>query len=435
MMVTATVLTGCGSKASTSEGENTEGTETTEVAEGEDSQEEAPAAGDGEVTEISFWTLSVRQDAVEAAIEQFHAKNPDVKVTASYYDTDGMKDACKVAASSQTLPNMWFNWGGALGSFYTDNGLTYDMTEYAANNGWNDKFLESALGLCNFNGELAGYPTSFNVLGTYYRKDMFAEHNLEVPTTFEEFEALCATLKEAGITPVSTAGLYGWHVMRVVELFVEHYAGEEMHNKLGSFEESWDCEPVIQALTKYKEFCDKGYFPDGFVTADPNDTRMAVFSGAAAMDVQGQWYDGQIIQDEQDIDNYDVFALPTGGTNRFSSFAEMVQFSAANTDKEIEACVRFMDFYQSEEMVSQYAEFYNLPLPVQGAEMPEGQPNVAKLMEMSATNGTFTITDQAFPPEVADVLFKVQDDIAGGTTTPEEGAKAIQAGIEAYKAK
>ena len=223
--------------------------------------------------------------------------------------------------------------------------------------------------------------------------------------------------------------------MRVVELFVEHYAGAEMHDRLGAFQESWDCEPVVQALAKYQEFCEKGYFPDGFITSDPNDTHMAVFSGMAAMDVQGQWWDGTIIQNEQDMNDFDVFAIPTGGTNRFSSFAEMVQFNANNSEKELEACARFLDFYQGPEFVAEYVEWYNLPLPIIGAEMPEGQPNVAKLMEMSQTNGTFTITDQSFPPEVADVLFGVQESIAGGTMTPEDGAKAIQAGIEAYQAK
>ena len=80
-------------------------------------------------TEVSFWTLNTRQNAVEPIVEAFNEANPDIKVTASFYDTDGIKDACKVAASSDTLPSMWFNWGGSLGSFYVDNDKTYDLTQ------------------------------------------------------------------------------------------------------------------------------------------------------------------------------------------------------------------------------------------------------------------------------------------------------------------
>ena len=354
-------------------------------------------------TEVSFWTLNTRQEAVEPIVEAFNEENPDIKVTASFYDTDGIKDACKVAASSDTLPSMWFNWGGSLGKFYADNGKTYDLTEYAEKNGWNDKFTESALNLCTFDDKLAGYPTSYNALGVYYNKQIFDDCGIEVPTTFEEFEAALKTLKDNGYTPMEAAGLNGWHVMRWVELLVEHYAGAELHDKMNTFEESWDNEAVVQALTKYKEWVDAGYFPDGFLTLDPN--------------------------------NYGVFAFPSDGDNRMSAFAEMTEFNANLSDEELDACVKFMDYYQSDENVEKYGEYYNVPLPVQGAEAPAEQVNVNGMLETSNENGTFTITDQAFPTEVADVLFNAQDAIANGEMTPEEGAANIQKAIEDYQAK
>ena len=386
-------------------------------------------------TEVTFWTLNTRQAAVEPIVEAFNEANEDVKVTASFYDTDGIKDACKVAASSDSLPDMWFNWGGSLGQFYVDNGKTYDLTAYAEENGWNDTFSPGALNLCTLSGQLCGYPTSYNVLGVYYNKTIFEECGIEVPTTFEEFEAACATLKEAGYVPMAAAGLNGWHVMRWVELLVEHYAGAELHDKMNSFEESWDNEAVVQALNKYKEWVDAGYFPDGFLTADPNDTIMSFGSGECAMDIQGQWYDGQLIQNELDVNNYGYFPFPSGDANRMSAFAEMTQFNKNLTDEELDACIRFTDFYYSDENVAEYGEYYNLPLPKTGATAPEDQINVDSMIETSNTNGTFTITDQAFPTEVADVLFNAQDAIANDQMTAEDAAANIQAAIEEYLAK
>ena len=386
-------------------------------------------------TEVTFWTLNTRQAAVEPIVEAFNEANEDVKVTASFYDTDGIKDACKVAASSDSLPDMWFNWGGSLGQSYVDNGKTYDLTAYAEENGWNDTFSPGALNLCTLSGQLCGYPTSYNVLGVYYNKTIFEECGIEVPTTFEEFEAACATLKEAGYVPMAAAGLNGWHVMRWVELLVEHYAGAELHDKMNSFEESWNNEAVVQALNKYKEWVDAGYFPDGFLTADPNDTIMSFGSGECAMDIQGQWYDGQLIQNELDVNNYGYFPFPSGDANRMSAFAEMTQFNKNLTDEELDACIRFTDFYYSDENVAEYGEYYNLPLPKTGATAPEDQINVDSMIETSNTNGTFTITDQAFPTEVADVLFNAQDAIANDQMTAEDAAANIQAAIEEYLAK
>ena len=386
-------------------------------------------------TELTFWTLNGRTEAVDAAVAKFNEANPDIVVTPSYYDTDGMKDACKVAASSDTLPSMWFNWGGSLGQFYVDNGKTYDLTAFAEANGWADFYSAGATGLCTLGGQLAGLPTSYNVLGVYYNKQIFADLGLEVPTTFEEFEALLPTIKEAGIFPMETGGLYGWHTMRWLELIIEHYAGQELHDELQAFTTSWDCEAVTQAFTKYKEWCDAGYFPDGFLTADPNNTIMNMGMGISAMCLEGQWYDGNILQNELDIANYGTFAFPSVDSNRMSAFAEMVQFNKNLTEEELAAAVKFVEFYHSDEIVDEYAMYYNLPLPINGKTAPAEQANVMEMINTSNANGTFTITDQAMPTEVADVLFSCQDAVALGEMAPEEAGPAIQAAIEAYQAK
>lgn len=386
-------------------------------------------------TELTFWTLNGRTEAVDAAVAKFNEANPDIVVTPSYYDTDGIKDACKVAASSDTLPSMWFNWGGSLGQFYVDNGKTYDLTAFAEANGWADFYSAGATGLCTLGGQLAGLPTSYNVLGVYYNKQIFADLGLEVPTTFEEFEALLPTIKEAGIFPMETGGLYGWHTMRWLELIIEHYAGQELHDELQAFTTSWDCEAVTQAFTKYKEWCDAGYFPDGFLTADPNNTIMNMGMGISAMCLEGQWYDGNILQNELDIANYGTFAFPSVDSNRMSAFAEMVQFNKNLTEEELAAAVKFVEFYHSDEIVDEYAMYYNLPLPINGKTAPAEQANVMEMINTSNANGTFTITDQAMPTEVADVLFSCQDAVALGEMAPEEAGPAIQAAIEAYQAK
>lgn len=388
-----------------------------------------------EKTQVTYWTLSTDQPAMEPISEKFNKENQDYEIKVSYYGTDAIKDACKVAASSGTLPNSWMNFGGSFAKFYVDNGFSLDLSQHAKDNSWYDKFNPSALGLCSFDEKLYGYPTAFNVIGVYYRKDIFNQHNIQIPKTFEEFENVCATLKSNGVTPITTAGIYGWHVMRFVELFIELYAGDELHDQMNTFNESYNSDAVVQALTKYQEFCDKGYFIEGFTAINPDDVNIPLFSGNAAMITEGQWLDGVLLQNGQDLNNYGSFALPTSGTNRLSSFGAMNQYNAKNTAAQTDACTSFFDYYYSEENVEKYSEHYAQPLPYQGAKMPEGQPDVANLIGLSQTNSTFTITDQAFPAEVADVLFSVQSAIANHDMTPKDGAAKIAEAIEAYKNK
>lgn len=428
-LLSATMLVGCAGGGTTSSKSSSDAKKSGSVAAGSSAKTE----NSGNV-ELSFWALQTRQKALDALTEKWNTDHPDKKVTVSYYDTDGIKDACKTASQSDSMPSMWFNWGGALGQYYVDNNVTYDLTKYAEENKWADKFSEGALNLCKLSGKVAGYPTSFNVIGVYYRKDIFEKAGVKVPTNIDEFEAVCKKLKESGTTPMITAGLNGWHTMRWIEQYIETAAGKELHDKLQSLTESWDNEAVVKAFERYKDHCEKGYYPDGFVTASPEDIILHFGQGLGAMDIEGQWFDGQINSNGIDMKNVGWFPFPSG-TNRMSAFAEMTQFNAKLTDEELAAAVEYMDYIYSEENAKQYPDAYNLPLPIKGASMPEGQPNVPGLFEAANKNGTFTITDQALPAEVADVLFQCQDAIAGGSMKPAEAAKKIQEAIEAYKAK
>jgi raffinose/stachyose/melibiose transport system substrate-binding protein len=442
------MLAGCGSSSdssssTTSSDSSTASTDSssssTDSSSGLDMSEVEAIADvgyEGDPVELSFWFLQTRQEGTDALTKIFNDANPNINVTVSYYDTDGIKDACKTAAQSGSMPSMWFNWGGALGQYYVDNGVTYDLTDYAAENDWANTYSAGALSLVTLSDQISGLPTSYNVIGIYYRTDIFEQCGIEVPTTIEEFDAACATLKEAGYTPMSTAGLNGWHVMRLIEQFIEAEAGTDLHDDLQALTASWDCDAVVKALTRYQTYCENGYFPDGFVTASPDDTYMALAMGTAAMDIQGQWYDSTLQNDGVSLDNISWFPFPNG-TGRMSAFAEMTQFNKNLTDDELDAAVAYMNFLFSNESSRVYPTYYNLPLPREDADPVDStvNPNVQSMLDTSSAGGTFTITDQAFPTEVADVLFNYQDAIANGESTPAEAATGIQKAIEDYKAK
>jgi raffinose/stachyose/melibiose transport system substrate-binding protein len=384
---------------------------------------------------ITFWTLSSRTDGVNAILDDFHAANPDVTVEVVIHETTQHRDGLKIAASSKTLPSVWFNWGGTLGGFYAENGLTYDLTDYAAANDWDAKFDGAALDLSTLHGQLAGYPTSLSMVGVFYRSDIFEELDIAVPTTFEEFEAACETLKAAGYTPIAAAGGgHGWHVMRVVEQLVEYYAGADLHDDMSTFATSVNNEAMVQAFTKFKEWVDKGYIVEGFVSSNANEAWQKLPSGDAVMVFEGQWFERNVLQNDLDNSLFGFFPFPSGGTNRMSAFVEMYQFNADLTEAELDAAVRFMDFYYGIDTIEAYPENYKYPCPITGIGIPDANVNTKDMVAAIAETGSFTITDQAYPTEVASVLFNAQDEVALGSMTPEEGAAAIQEAIETYLA-
>ena len=386
-----------------------------------------------EPIKLTYWAHSGTKESIDPLTAAYLADHPNVQIEVSYYATDDIKPALKVAASSDTLPDLWFNWGGNLGGYYVKNGCTYDLTQYAADHEWNKKFNKGALDLCTLEGKLSGFPTSISMLTMYYKKSVFERCGIEVPKTFEELETACAKLKENGIVPFATAGLYGWHLMRIVEQLVEYYAGAELHDQLQQMNTSWDCEAVIKALAKYQEWCHAGYFPEGFITASPDDTLMLLALEEAAMDPEGQWFDNTANNDGLDISEFDWFAFPSG-TGRISSFGEMVQMNGKLTDAQLDVAVDYLSYIFSNESANSEFGTQLTPTSLADYSFPETQPHAAQVFAYGQENGGFTITDQAFPTEVADVLFSMQAALSTDEATPEEAAKAIEAAVQEFLA-
>lgn len=426
LVMLVTLVTGC----TKDDGTNTE---TDKPSESQETK--APSVEKEETVTITLWTLSSRTDGLEEIRDDFNAAYPNIKLEVAYADGSTHQNNLKVAAAAGTLPTFWFNWGGTLGGYYAENGLTLDLTEYAAANGWSEKFDPAGLGIMTLHDQLTAYPTSLSMVAVFYRKDIFDKYGISEPTTFEEFEAVLATLKENGETPMSaSSSANGWHLMRTIEQLLEHYAGPELHDKMNNLEESWNNEAFTNTLTKYKEWVDKGYFNEGFVTAPAEEAMARLYSGECVMDFEGQWAERNIFSDEQDINLYGVFAFPNGGTNRMSAFGEGYQFNANITDAELDAAMKFMDFYYGVDTVEAHPTNYKYPMPVVGVGMPPEMVNTAEMLVDVSNNGTFTIGDQALVKELADALFNVQDMVGLGTWTPEEGAAAMQEAIDQYLA-
>lgn len=93
--MSAAMFAGCGNNKT--EKNNSDGSEKTASSE--------------EQVDITYWTLGTRQESMEQIVSEFNEEYPNINIIFSYYDTDAIKDACKVAAQADNLPDMWYNWG------------------------------------------------------------------------------------------------------------------------------------------------------------------------------------------------------------------------------------------------------------------------------------------------------------------------------------
>jgi len=248
-------------------------------------QSEQPASG--EKVKLTLWVLNAGWEWVDQAAEDFKQVDPNVEVEVTHYETDPIKEALKVAASSRTLPDMWFTWGGTLGSFYPENGLTLDLTQIAKDHNWSEIYNKAAIDMSTYGGAVSGIPLHLNVLGMWYPKSVYEKAKLSPPKTFAEFEAQLETLKQSGVVPMAFGSKGGWHTMRLTEQLLEHFAGPVLHDKLNNLEASWNDPAVVKTFEKLSEYTDKGYFPKGYSSLDPDGSAGADVPAASGHDQRG----------------------------------------------------------------------------------------------------------------------------------------------------
>ena len=103
-------------------------------------------------------------------------------------------------------------------------------------------------------------PLGFGRVGIYYNKQIFAEHNLQPPQTWEEFILLCDTLLSVGETPIAISGDNEWVNYVWFEYLNLRLNGPAFHRGLMNGREQFDDPRVRTVLETWKQLFDNGYF-------------------------------------------------------------------------------------------------------------------------------------------------------------------------------
>ena len=122
-----------------------------------------------------------------------------------------------------------------------------------------------------------------------YNKDIFADLGLSVPTTYEEFKAVCQAILDAGITPIYEPISDGWHhVLWFPELgprYEEVTPG--LADSLNANEVKFADDPtMLTALQQLKEMYDLGFFGEFAMSDAYADGPEFMANGEYAMTVR-----------------------------------------------------------------------------------------------------------------------------------------------------
>ncbi|WP_232666311.1 ABC transporter substrate-binding protein [Pseudonocardia sp. TRM90224] len=149
------------------------------------------AAPSGGPVELTYWGWDPNMDKV---VEKWNAANPDVHVTLTNpaggdqlvsklitaHQAGNGPDIAKV--EYQSLPSL------------VAGGVVADITEHTAEAV--GQFDDATLAPVRFEGKVYGIPQDVAPLMLFYRQDLFQQHGLTVPTTWDEYARTAAELAQ-----------------------------------------------------------------------------------------------------------------------------------------------------------------------------------------------------------------------------------------------
>jgi multiple sugar transport system substrate-binding protein len=144
----------------------------------------------------------------------------------------------------------------------------------------------------------------------FYRKSLFSDKGYDIPTTMDDFTALCEEMKSDGLTPLIFADQEGWPAMGTFDAINFRQNGYDFHVKLMAGEESWESDEVKGVFETWATKLMPYQTPaDQALGLDWLDVAPDLVSKKAGMAYLGMFV-GQAFTNPDDLADLDFFPFP-----------------------------------------------------------------------------------------------------------------------------
>ena len=322
----ASLVVGCGSKSGSDSGSS---------------------KGGDKLVYWAMWSEDEPQaKVIKEAISKYE-KDTGVKVDVQFKGRTGQREGLEPALSAKQQIDLFDEdvnrVNGSWGKYLLD--LEDMAKDYESEHGNETlfKIARNAYGQTHDGDDaLHSIPYQPSIVGFFYNKTLFTKAGIEsVPTTWEELDAACAKLKEAGITPITADDAYltsfiGYHFARYIGqdgvkslVMGKEYNGESV---------TWDDEKVKAAAESFADFAKKGYFSKNIATNKyPAGQNQEFAPGDAAIVICGSWLPNEAKDSVADDLEWGYFNYPSVPDGKDDNTANNIanQVLAINKDSKM----------------------------------------------------------------------------------------------------
>lgn len=388
---------------------------------------------DGKITITMMYSGSVSEDDFETTVlPDLVAKEfPNINLEVEKIPDDQYYTSLKTKLASGECPDIILVQPMYAGSnaviTLAEAGYLEPLTDMEA-------IAKNPVGAKSFtyDGEVYGIPSGVTILGTYYNKDIFAEYNLEVPTTWSEFLDVCETLKANDVQPI----VMGDKDMYVMQFGLYQLACNEVYANDADFDESLrtgetsftDDDTWDTVLEMYTELYDNGYISENSLGLGATQANQEFIDGKAAMVFDGSFDLATVTQKGAADFERGYFPLPAENGDTYAAMAAGAGPAIYAKSEYKDECKQILEMlYDGEsEMYKAYVDSGRI-IPTYGYGSDSVDPIYDTFMKLYEEGKAFYWANQAWPAGVETEMETLLSEYIGGQgTTVEDITQGMQ---------
>lgn len=404
--------------------------------------------------EVVWWGWTPGSPTNEEYIAAFNKEYPDIKVTWKQTSIDDYDAAIKPAlANGEGVDAFQVSAGSGNGGVQVFGGQAIDLTDAvkeALGDDYTDKLNEASISTMTVNGQIKALGVGTVYSGNLWiNKDLFDKYNVKVPTNYEEWKAACETFRENGIEGFVQGAGQGAFNMDTFHAIADNVS-TGIFTKATRGEVEWTDASIVKSLQLWKGLFDDGIMQKGALGIQQFPEANNLFmSQKAAMVMMGSWYTSNTLPDTMKaaIESASSTAEPftmipidfpdvAGTGNTGSMFGDLDYSTAVSaTSKNLKAATTFAVWLGTSQNGQQIiADSLNVVPSLKSATPdwdkiklvnPEVQNDKIKGYIENAINSEENPRFGGINADMNQAMMDVLAGVAGGTITPEDGAKQL----------
>ncbi|MEU8566789.1 sugar ABC transporter substrate-binding protein [Streptomyces pathocidini] len=361
----------------------------------------------------------------------------DIKVEYQQWTTAQKKFTTAIEGGADQVPDV-AEVGTTWVPQFAETGALVDVTDEVKKAGFDQDLVAGLQDAGTLNGRLYGMPWYAGVRSIVYRKDVFARHRIEPPTSWEELADVAKQLKrkEPGMVPFPVAG--GAEMFAAA--FIWGAGGELAEQHGGTWKSAINSPKSVEGIRFYTELATKEKLSPAKVnTWTEGEVAAAFEKNQVAMTIAGNWTPKAFVDANPDLKGK-LGAIPIPGPNggMSRSFLGGSYLSAFDTENK-ELAWEFVKMLTSGEFAAKWSEQTNY-FPGKNSDLakvaaekdPLVEPFAKQMMEAGATVPKTKAYAQI---QASQTVTGMIQSILSGKATDQEAADQAAAEMDAIFAK